>query len=52
MSAPQVAAVRTRLRRARGCEGTIFVHSADPSGAETIVRVLRRWNHRVRRATA
>ncbi|XVQ08086.1 cyclic-phosphate processing receiver domain-containing protein [Spirillospora sp. CA-255316] len=32
--------------------GTVFVHSANPSGAETVVRVLRRWNYRVRRATA
>ncbi|GAB2848202.1 hypothetical protein GCM10027176_59590 [Actinoallomurus bryophytorum] len=30
----------------------IFVHSANPSGAETVVRVLRRWDYRVRRATA
>ncbi|MEV5711288.1 cyclic-phosphate processing receiver domain-containing protein [Actinoallomurus sp. NPDC052274] len=30
----------------------IFVHSANPSGAETVVRVLRRWGYRVRRATA
>ncbi|WP_329252649.1 hypothetical protein OG417_09285 [Actinoallomurus sp. NBC_01490] len=30
----------------------IFVHSANPSGAETIVRVLRRWDYRVRQATA
>ncbi|SEG91389.1 hypothetical protein SAMN04489712_1292 [Thermomonospora echinospora] len=32
--------------------GMIFVHSADPSGAETVVRVLKRWNYPVRRATA
>jgi hypothetical protein len=32
--------------------GMIFVHSANPSGAETVVRVLRRWHYRVRRATA
>lgn len=32
--------------------GMIFVHSANPSGAETVVRVLKRWDHRVRRATA
>ncbi|MCO6010170.1 hypothetical protein NE236_34920 [Actinoallomurus purpureus] len=31
--------------------GMIFVHSANPSGAEVIVRVLKRWNYRVRRAT-
>jgi hypothetical protein len=31
--------------------GMIFVHSANPSGAETVVRVLRRWDYRVRRAT-
>jgi hypothetical protein len=30
----------------------IFVHSANPSGAETVVRVLKRWNYQVRRATA
>jgi hypothetical protein len=32
--------------------GMIFVHSANPSGAETIVRVLKRWDYRVLRATA
>ncbi|NDU74612.1 hypothetical protein GWI34_18535 [Actinomadura sp. DSM 109109] len=32
--------------------GVIFVHSANPSGAETVVRVLKRWNYEVRRATA
>ncbi|WP_216858332.1 cyclic-phosphate processing receiver domain-containing protein [Actinomadura verrucosospora] len=32
--------------------GMIFVHSANPSGAETVVRVLERWNYPVRRATA
>jgi hypothetical protein len=32
--------------------GMIFVHSANPSGAETVVRVLRRWGYRVRRAVA
>ncbi|GAA4634528.1 hypothetical protein GCM10023196_076360 [Actinoallomurus vinaceus] len=32
--------------------GMIFVHSANPSGAETIVRVLRRWGYRVRRTPA
>jgi Cyclic-phosphate processing Receiver domain len=29
----------------------IFVHSANPSGAETVVRVLKRWGYQVRRAT-
>jgi hypothetical protein len=32
--------------------GTIFVHSANPIGAENIVRALTRWDYRVRRATA
>ena len=32
--------------------GMIYVHSANPSGAETMVRVLKRWNYQVRRATA
>ncbi|MFA1540709.1 cyclic-phosphate processing receiver domain-containing protein [Actinomadura monticuli] len=32
--------------------GMIFVHSANPSGAETLLRVLRRWDYRVRRAIA
>ncbi|WP_331772277.1 hypothetical protein OG948_53045 (plasmid) [Embleya sp. NBC_00888] len=32
--------------------GAIFVHSANPIGAETVVRSLTRWNYRVRRATA
>ncbi|MER5886204.1 cyclic-phosphate processing receiver domain-containing protein [Streptomyces sp. NPDC001941] len=32
--------------------GTVFVHSANPSGAETMVRSLARWNYRVRRASA
>ncbi|OPC77024.1 hypothetical protein B4N89_41350 [Embleya scabrispora] len=32
--------------------GTIFVHSANPIGAETVVRSLTRWNYRVQRATA
>ncbi|MFC9281316.1 cyclic-phosphate processing receiver domain-containing protein [Streptomyces collinus] len=31
--------------------GTVFVHSANPIGAETVVRSLTRWNYRVRRAT-
>ncbi|WP_199549771.1 cyclic-phosphate processing receiver domain-containing protein [Streptomyces sp. N35] len=29
--------------------GTVFVHSANPIGAETVVRSLTRWNYRVRR---
>jgi hypothetical protein len=32
--------------------GMIYVHSANPGGAETVVRVLKRWDYRVRRATA
>ncbi|WP_234355837.1 cyclic-phosphate processing receiver domain-containing protein [Kitasatospora aureofaciens] len=32
--------------------GTVFVHSANPIGAETVVRSLTRWNYQVRRATA
>ncbi|MGW4249800.1 cyclic-phosphate processing receiver domain-containing protein [Nocardia sp. NPDC004722] len=32
--------------------GTIYVHSANPIGAETVVRVLGRWGYRVRRARA
>jgi len=32
--------------------GTVFVHSANPIGAETVVRSLTRWGYRVRRATA
>lgn len=32
--------------------GMIFVHSANPSGAETMVRALTRWDYRVRRAVA
>ena len=32
--------------------GTVFVHSANPIGAATVVRSLTRWNYRVRRATA
>lgn len=31
--------------------GTVFVHSANPVGAETVVRSLARWNYHVRRAT-
>jgi hypothetical protein len=32
--------------------GTVFVHSANPIGAETVVRSLARWDYRVRRAAA
>nr|WP_236071266.1 cyclic-phosphate processing receiver domain-containing protein [Streptomyces polyasparticus] len=32
--------------------GTVYVHSANPIGAETMVRSLSRWNYRVRRAAA
>ncbi|NGO75044.1 hypothetical protein G6045_05010 [Streptomyces sp. YC504] len=32
--------------------GTVFVHSANPIGAETVVRSLTRWNYRVRRTAA
>ncbi len=32
--------------------GTVFVHSANPIGAATMVRSLSRWNYRVRRTTA
>ncbi|MEV6020721.1 MULTISPECIES: cyclic-phosphate processing receiver domain-containing protein [unclassified Streptomyces] len=32
--------------------GTVFVHSANPIGAETVVRSLTRWNYQVRRAVA
>ncbi|MFI2610375.1 cyclic-phosphate processing receiver domain-containing protein [Kitasatospora sp. NPDC018619] len=32
--------------------GTVFVHSANPVGAQTVVRSLTRWDYRVRRATA
>ncbi|MFD7875838.1 cyclic-phosphate processing receiver domain-containing protein [Streptomyces sp. NPDC059766] len=32
--------------------GAVFVHSANPIGAETVVRSRARWNYRVRRATA
>ncbi|MFC4034468.1 cyclic-phosphate processing receiver domain-containing protein [Streptomyces polygonati] len=31
--------------------GTVFVHSANPIGAETVVRSLTHWNYRVQRAT-
>ncbi|GAA0291044.1 hypothetical protein GCM10010302_32000 [Streptomyces polychromogenes] len=32
--------------------GAVFVHSANPIGAETIVRSLARWSYRVQRAIA
>ncbi|MFE3195178.1 cyclic-phosphate processing receiver domain-containing protein [Nocardia sp. NPDC059240] len=32
--------------------GIIYVHSANPIGAETVVRVLSRWGYPVRRAAA
>lgn len=32
--------------------GTVFVHSANPSGAETVVRSLTHWNYHVQRAAA
>ncbi|MFB6890171.1 cyclic-phosphate processing receiver domain-containing protein [Kitasatospora sp. NPDC056327] len=32
--------------------GAVFVHSANPVGAEAIVRSLARWSYRVQRATA
>ncbi|MFE2298812.1 cyclic-phosphate processing receiver domain-containing protein [Streptomyces sp. NPDC059445] len=32
--------------------GTIFVHSANPIGAETVIRSLAHWSYRVQRATA
>ncbi|MFF2367924.1 cyclic-phosphate processing receiver domain-containing protein [Streptomyces sp. NPDC058122] len=32
--------------------GTVFVHSANPIGAETVIRSLARWSYRVQRATA
>ncbi|MFJ5776199.1 cyclic-phosphate processing receiver domain-containing protein [Streptomyces sp. NPDC093094] len=32
--------------------GTVYVHSANPIGAETVVRSLSRWKYRVRRAVA
>ncbi|MFJ2399423.1 hypothetical protein ACIOTI_42805 [Streptomyces sp. NPDC087843] len=31
--------------------GTVYVYSANPIGAETVVRSLTRWNYQVRRAT-
>ncbi|MFF2014105.1 cyclic-phosphate processing receiver domain-containing protein [Streptomyces sp. NPDC058195] len=30
--------------------GVVFVHSANPVGAETVVRSLARWSYRVQRA--
>ncbi|MFE0458920.1 cyclic-phosphate processing receiver domain-containing protein [Kitasatospora sp. NPDC058965] len=32
--------------------GTVYVHSANPIGAENVVRSLSHWSYRVRRATA
>jgi hypothetical protein len=32
--------------------GTVYVHSANPIGAETVVRSLSHWNYHVRRAVA
>lgn len=32
--------------------GAVFVHSANPIGAETVVRSLAHWNYRVQRARA
>ncbi|MFC5666522.1 cyclic-phosphate processing receiver domain-containing protein [Kitasatospora misakiensis] len=32
--------------------GTVFVHSANPVGAQAVVRSLTRWSYRVRRASA
>ncbi|MFE4971293.1 cyclic-phosphate processing receiver domain-containing protein [Kitasatospora sp. NPDC056651] len=32
--------------------GTVFVHSANPVGAATVVRSLARWGYRVQRTTA
>ncbi len=32
--------------------GMVLVHSANPIGAEAVVRSLTRWNYRVRRTTA
>ncbi|MFI5641598.1 cyclic-phosphate processing receiver domain-containing protein [Streptomyces goshikiensis] len=32
--------------------GAVFVHSANPIGAATVVRSLARWSYRVQRATA
>lgn len=32
--------------------GAILVHSANPIGAQTVVRSLAYWNYRVRRAAA
>ncbi|MFE6961662.1 cyclic-phosphate processing receiver domain-containing protein [Streptomyces sp. NPDC057696] len=31
--------------------GTVFVHSANPIGSETVVRSLTRWGYSVRQAT-
>ncbi|MFJ8038990.1 cyclic-phosphate processing receiver domain-containing protein [Kitasatospora sp. NPDC096147] len=32
--------------------GTVHVHSANPTGAQTVVRSLERWGYRVRRSVA
>lgn len=32
--------------------GTVYVHSANPIGAETVMRSLSHWKYRVRRAVA
>ncbi|MFF5554122.1 cyclic-phosphate processing receiver domain-containing protein [Streptomyces olivaceoviridis] len=32
--------------------GTVYVHSANPIGAETVVRCLSHWKYRVKRAVA
>ncbi|MFB4316311.1 cyclic-phosphate processing receiver domain-containing protein [Actinomadura sp. 21ATH] len=32
--------------------GTVYVHSANPIGAETVVRVLKRWSYNVRQVPA
>ncbi|MGW4651204.1 cyclic-phosphate processing receiver domain-containing protein [Kitasatospora sp. NPDC004289] len=32
--------------------GTVYVHSANPIGAQTVVSSLRRWNYQVRRTSA
>ncbi|MFE1799775.1 cyclic-phosphate processing receiver domain-containing protein [Streptomyces sp. NPDC059517] len=32
--------------------GTVYVHSANPIGAETVVRCLAHWKYHVRRAVA
>lgn len=32
--------------------GTVYVHSANPIGSQTVVRALTRWGYHVRRAVA